>query len=239
MRNMIKLNEMQDDNTRLKDRAWAYCQLGMFKESIYELRKHVRLYPDDADAFLKLGYICDEAGDVNRSIRYYRFALKRFPDDAYIYTNLGFCYANYKKRTDLARVCYEKALELDPMNKWALNNMGSILQKEAKRAAALSYYKKSWYSAKCQKDQELIITHNLSWAYYRLKRYRRARALLERLQRIFPDNEAVCCDLGIVNYKIGQYGKAWDLFGKAIWLKPDSKHYRRLYRVARKKVVTQ
>jgi protein O-GlcNAc transferase len=211
----------------------------MHKEAIYECRKLVRMVPNDADSFIRLGYQCDEGGQTSKAIRYYRFALKKFPDYAHIYTNLGFCYERYKKRPDLALVCYEKAFELDPTEKWALNNMGSILDKEGKRAAALRYYKKAWHAAKCQKEQELIITHNLGWAYYRAKRYLRARALLERLQKIFPDNEAVCCDLGIVNYRIGQYGRAWDQFSRVLSMKPDSKHYRRLYRVAQKKVVAQ
>jgi len=240
MRNIIECKQSDYRKRRLKDRIWAYHALGMHKEAIYECRKLVRMVPNDADSFIRLGYQCDEGSQTSKAIRYYRFALKKFPDDAYIYTNLGFCYERYKKRPDLARVCYEKALALDPTHLWALNNLGTIFQKEGDRDSALRYYKKAWYSAWCDGgDEEYSVIHNLAWAYFRCKVYRRAWVILCYLVHKCPDSESIQCDFGVVNYKIGAYSRAWDMFSKVLSMKPDSKYYRRLYRVAQKKVVTQ
>jgi tetratricopeptide (TPR) repeat protein len=38
-------------------------------------------------------------------------------------------------------LCYEKALELDSSNEWALNNIASLLKDEGKRKESLKYYK--------------------------------------------------------------------------------------------------
>lgn len=236
MRNFIELNNRPDEKARLKDRIEAFHALGMHKEAIYECRKLVRLAQNDPDSFVRLGYHCDEGGEVNKAMRYYRFALKKFPNDAYLYTNLGYCYEHHKKRSNLARVCYEKALEIDPSNVWALNNTGALFQKENNRFAALYYYKKAWYAAKREGEVDYMIWHNLGSAYYRCKFYHRAWAILRHLLKKYPDNESVYCDFGMVNYRIGAYRRAWDLFAVALSLKPDSKYYRRLCRVAYKRV---
>lgn len=237
MRNLIECDQSSDRIRKLKACSEAYHVLSMHKEAIYECRKLVRLAPNDADSFVRLGYQCDEGGQTSKAIRYYRFALKKFPDDAYIYTNLGFCYERYKKRPDLALVCYEKAIELEPSHVWALNNIGTIFQRENNRFAALRYYKKAWYAAKREGEVDYAIWHNLGSAYYRCKFYHRAWVILRHLLKEYPDNESVYCDFGMVNYRIGAYSRAWDLFSRALSIKPDSKYYRRLYSVARKKVV--
>lgn len=237
MRKILESEAAVDLKQRLKDRVWGFGQLEMYKEAINELRKLARLYPDDCGVLFDLGRYSCEKGDGNRAIRYYKYAIKKFPNEPNLYANLGYTYKRLKKRPDLARICYEKALSLQPDNVWALNNTGSIIDKEGLFVAALAYYRKAWHSAKREGRVDYIIWDNLAWAYYRRKHFRRALVILRHLVEQYPNKDVLYQALGMVNYKLGAYDTAWDMFSIALSMKPDSRHYKRLYELAKKKII--
>lgn len=232
--------DLSDEKNRIRDRILAYTELGMHREAIRESKELVRLDPNDPSSFIDLGCSCEEGGQVDRAIRYYRYAIKRFPSDSRLYVNLGYCFEKYKKRDDMEIVLCEKALEIDPYNEWALNNIGATLDRKRKLKESLSYHERAYeackrkYGSVC--DQ---IVHNFAWALYRCKRYARAWLIYSYLIEKCPDKPHVVCDFGRVNYKMGMYHKAWDYFAKALVISPDSRHYKRLYKVAYNKINQQ
>ena len=236
---------VSDDNTYEKDkllgRAWGYSELGMHKEAVNECRKLVRLDPNDPSSFVELCFYCEESGDIEKAIKYYRYAIKRFPKCFHLYLNLGYCFEKYKKRNDLAAVCYEKALELDPNDMWALNNIGVMLAKEGKWKEAILYYEKAYEACEQSGMEAGQIMHNLAWAYYRIKSYRKAWRMFNSLIVECPDydNGLVHSDFGCVNYKMGDYCEALKLVERGLALYPDSRQYKRLYKVVSKKVSQQ
>lgn len=240
MRDYYFNEDKSDEKKRLLGRVCAYSELGMYKEAISECKKIIRLDPNDPSPFVDLGYNCEEDGYVDRAIKYYRYAIRKFPAPSNalsrLYTNLGYCYGKYKKRDDLEIVCCEKALKMDPYNEWALNNIAGILEKKGRRIESLLCYEKAYeackhkYGAVCDH-----ITHNFAWALYRCKKYTRAWLIYKYLVNECPDKPHVICDFGRVNYKMGAYGEALEYFSKALSISPG-RHYRRLYRVAYKKI---
>ena len=236
-----------DDNlsyekNRVLGRAWGYSELDMHKEAVDECKKLVRLDTNDSSSLIELGLYCEESGETEKAIKYYRYAIKRFPKCSRLYLNLGYCFEKYKKRNDLAAVCYEKALELDPNDMWALNNTGVMLAKEGKRKEAILYYEKSYeVYQKSDRSSGAQIMHNLAWAYYRIKSYKKAWLLLTRLTVECPDydNGSLHSDFGCVNYKMGDYREALKLVERGLSLYPDSRQYKRLYKVVSKKVSQQ
>lgn len=221
-----------DEKERLLRRAQGYYTLGMYKDAIEECRKLIRIDPDNPDRFLDLGSYCEDDGQIYKAIRYYKYAIKKFPDDSRFYANLGYCYGKYKKRDDTEMICCEKALEIDPYNEWALNNIASMLERKGSRKESLVYYEKAYEACKHKYGSVCDhIMHNFAWALYRCKKYARAWLIYSYLADEFPDRYHVICDFGRVNYKMGAYDKALDYFGRALAISPG-RHYQRLYRVA-------
>ena len=138
----------------------------------------------------------------------------------------------------MAAVCYEKTLELEPNDMWALNNTAVMLCKEGKRKEAISYYEKSYEACKQSGVEDGQIMHNLAWAYYRIKNYKKAWRMFNSLVAKCPDydNGSVHSDFGCVNYKMGNYREALKLVERGLYLYPDNRQYKRLYKVVSKKV---
>lgn len=222
---------------RLLSRAWGYSEIGMHKEALDECRKLVRLDIRDVASLIELGLYCEDSGETDKAIKYYKYAIKIFPECSRLYLNLGYCFEKYKKRDDMAAVCYEKALELDPNDMWALNNTAVILCKKGKRKEAVSYYEKSYEACRQNGVEDCQVMHNLAWSYYRLKDYDKAMVLYQRLLNNEECDKALTCySFGCVNYRTGSYRRARELFDRAILLCPDNRYYKRAWKAASKKV---
>lgn len=225
-------DQLSKEKCRLLERICGHSDLGMYKEAIEECKKLIKIDPDDPSAFRELGLCYEESGKIEKAIKCYRCAIKRFPKCSLFYVDLGYIFEKHKKLNKMAIVCYEKASELDSSDEWALNNIGAILQKEGKWKEALSHYQKAY---KVSKQNDYIL-HNLAWAYYHCKDYKKAWIIYNDLVKKNPDNAAMHSDFGCVNYKIGNYDKALNLFDKALMIHSNSRHYRRLYQVTSKKI---
>ena len=238
MVNRISQEELIQEKDKLLGRAWGYSQLKMHKEAMEECRKLIRLYPDDPWLFIKIGNFCEESGATEKAIKYYRFAIKKFPNCSWLYINLGYNFEKHRKRIDMATVCYEKALELDPHDVWALNNVATMLKKAGRAQEAVAYYEKSYEVCKRSGMKEGKIMHNLAWAYYHVKNYAKAWEIFCSLADECPDydNRYIYGDCGCIHYKMGNYRQALQLIEEGLLLYPNSKRYRRLYMVANKKV---
>lgn len=234
-------NDLSDEKKKLLGRIEGYSVLGMHKDAVVECKRLIRLDPNDPYPFVDLGSSCEDSGQVEKAIKYYRYAIKRFPTHSRclsrLYTNLGYCLEKYKKQHDEAMVCYEKALELDSCNEWALNNIGAILNKKGKWKESLSYYLEAYktckqgYGSVCDK-----ITHNLAWAFYLCKNYLMAWHIYSNLASECPEKKHVLSDYGCVYYKMKNYEKAFDLFDKARSMYPKVRYYHRLCQLVKKKI---
>jgi tetratricopeptide (TPR) repeat protein len=228
-------NDEKDKKNKLLSRAWGYSELAMHKEAIAECEELVRQYPDDPSSFIELGLYYEESSEPEKAIECYKYAIKKFPEYSYLYLSLGYCFEKYKKCNDMAMLCYEKALQLNPDDEWALNNAAAMLQAEGKWKEAVVYYEKSYEAFKRMGMTAGQVMHNLAWAYYRLKEYKKAWFMFDRIAIEDSDyaqgKNDMYVDFGCVNYKMSHYKKALELIEKAISLQPDRKRYRRLWKV--------
>lgn len=237
MRKNINDNEFADMKLRLSDKAWGYSDLHMRKEAIAEIKKLLKIDPNDYYSLNELALCYAESGREEKAMKCYRYMMKQFPNCAIPYVNLGYYYERIKKQKNVAALCYEKALDLDPKDAWVLNNVGASMAWEGKWEDALAYYKKACeISEQNNRKAPSHFLHNLAWAYYRCKMFGKARSIYEHLINECPDKAAVFSDFGCVSYKMGNYSRALDYFAKALEISPDSRHYKRLYRAAYNKV---
>lgn len=132
MRKRLNKEKLRHEKEKLQGRIWAYAELGMKKEAIKGCRELIMLDKDDPQAYMELGVTHADGGDIEKAIRCYKFAIELFPGYSRYYVNLGHIFERHKKRDDIAMICYEKALELDSDDEWALNNVGAVLTKEGR-----------------------------------------------------------------------------------------------------------
>jgi len=228
MERYFEHRDLPDEKERLRERALAYCDLDMYREAIAEYEKIIKMDSGDPWSYLDLGICLGDKGERDKAMKCYLMALKIFPRNSNLYLNLGYCFEKHLKRCDMAAVCYEKALELDPGDEWALNNIGSILQKEGKWKEALTYYEAAYAARKGDNNH---ILHNLAWAYYHCKNYKKAWSLYSKLIHEYPDRVSVYADFTCVNYRLGRIEEALGLLDNVLEQFPKNRHCRKLYKL--------
>ena len=124
-------------------------------------------------------------------------------------------------------------MELDPSDEWALNNIGAILQKEGKWEEALTYYEAAYAVRKGDNNH---ILHNLAWAYYHCKNYKKAWSLYSKLIQEEPEKVSVYTDFTCVYYKLGRIKEALGLLDNVLGQFPRNRHCQRLYRLIIKQI---
>ena len=232
--------EPTDVKQRLRERALAYIDISMYKEAIVEYEKIIKLDARDYRAYqsyIDLAITLEENKEIEKSIECYRDALKFFPDNSFLYTNLGYCFSKYSKRPDIAMVCYEKALELDPFDCVALNNIGSILARAGKLQEALSYFKEAMrVEYREGKMPGYTAAHNAARAYYLSKDYEHALILYGILKSSYPDKIPVCTEFACLYYRMGRLEEALEMLDSMLYQYPNSRHCLRLYNLIREKL---
>jgi tetratricopeptide (TPR) repeat protein len=230
-------DDTPDEKAQLAEKIGAYSHLGMRKEALDESKKLIGVAPDDPASFVELGLSLQENGEIEKAIKCYQSAIDKFPRYSKLYTNLGYCYEKYMKRNDLAVVCYEKAVQLNPDDEWALNNTGVMFQRLGNGKQAFCYYKKACEAAQEKYGYvELHLLHNFAWGYYLCHEYKSANFIFYQLESDKGYDPLYWADFGCVKYKMGLYNDALSFFEKAIRIQPKRRRFQGLYKLASRKV---
>ena len=115
--------------------AQASCQLGLtyLEQGILEkarppLEKALTLDPTDYWAHLGLSEYYRRTRDAAAALEEARQAMRIAPDDANVHNYLGIALETNRRYFD-AEKAYKRSLELDPMQRWAANNLGYLYEK--------------------------------------------------------------------------------------------------------------
>jgi len=98
-------------------------------------RRALHLDPEFADAYVNLGRLVHDAGDVATAVGLYREALKRAPDDAVAHYNLGLALEDTRKYT-VAVQHYREAIRVEPGFADAHFNLARLLEKLGRKSEA-------------------------------------------------------------------------------------------------------
>ena len=236
MATISRYNYSKDEKDRLLEEAWAFSQLDMHTDATKSCEKLVKIDKNNPASYIELGYYYEQNGQIEEARQCYCNLMIRFPEYHASYTNMGHYFHVYKNRPDIALVCYEKALDLNPYDNWSLNNIGTILQEDGLWEEALAYYEQAYEASDKEDEKNYDIFRNLAWAYYRCKEYNKAWRLFDELINQKPLDSSIRAEFGCVNYKLGLYEKTLLLFKEALSMVPDSRYYARLCNIANRKV---
>ena len=152
--------------------ALAYERAGRMDEALAQLRRSLDLRPASAEAWVAMGNIQRQLGDVAAAEQAYRTALAHQPRLAGVYHNLGNIEYSDRGRVQAAISLYERCLQLDDSMVQARNNLGQAYEAAGRPEEALEQYQRAVNDSLCWAhpwDSEL------GGAWYNLARLREKR----------------------------------------------------------------
>jgi tetratricopeptide (TPR) repeat protein len=195
--------------------AAAYHRRGQITEAIASYRKVVRLKPDWAEAYFRLGLVLREQERQEEALAYYRQALQLDPNyqvvQAELFSTRALIYHRQGKLEE-AIADYDRALELNRDSPRDYCNLGVALKAQGQLERAVACYR-----------QALKLNPHLAPAYNNLGLVLQSQGKLDLAIENFrvalqlePDLAAAYNNLGLARQEQGYIEEAIDCFQKAI-----------------------
>ena len=108
-----KLGKNEKAQEYLQKAADIYISREKMQDAEAVLNEILQISPDSVNVFNSLGVLYRRRGNLKTSLNHYQKALKVHPNEPHIHYNIGRLYFELKL-PDKARICFNKALELDP-----------------------------------------------------------------------------------------------------------------------------
>ena len=192
----------------VRTRDWANAEAA--------LQKATELDKDNVNAMLLLGQVQGARGSVDKALASCARAVQDNPRDVRSYLLMGILEdsrGNWQK----AQEVYQKALQVQPDNPLAANNLAfSMLEHGGNADVALSYAQ----VARRAMPDLAGFADTLGWAYYHKATYASAVELLEEAVKKSPQDPGFQYHLGMAYQQMGKGGLAKQHLQRALQLNP-------------------
>jgi Flp pilus assembly protein TadD len=158
-------------------------------------------------------------GEIDAALATWQTWTNAHPSDANAIMLLG-TLEDAKGDDPKAEADYKKALQLDPNNGSASNNLAYMMVEDGENMdVALSLAQ----TARRLLPDRPEPADTLAWVYYHKEDYRAARDLLEEALKTFPDDASINLHLGMTDAMLNDKSDAQVHLKKAISIAPNSK----------------
>jgi tetratricopeptide (TPR) repeat protein len=200
--------------------AFVQLQMKDFKTAVDSARKAMQLAPSSTSAALTYTKAEMALGEVDPAISTWEQWIAVHPTDANAYSILGGL-EDAKNDQERAVDYYKKALQFDPNNGIAANNLAYLMVDSGQNLdVALTLAQ----TARRQMPDEPETADTLAWTYYHKENYLGAKGLLEEALKTVPDNATMQLHLGMTDSKLNDKPNAVLHLKKAVSLAlPNSK----------------
>ena len=171
----------------------------------------------NGEALVKLGMVQSARGNIDQALETYLEGSKTNPKEMVFYLLAGNIYEN-KQDWDRAKQQYQKALEVQPENPLASNNLAYVmLQQGGNLDVAFAMAQ----TARRQLPDNPNSADTLGWAFYHKHVYTSAINLFKEAVKKEPDNALFNYHLGLAYARSGQAALARQQLDRVVKIKPD------------------
>jgi tetratricopeptide (TPR) repeat protein len=179
--------------------------------------KSIELDKTNGDAYLKLGQVYMRAGSPDQALAAVQQGLKDNPRDVALYIFLGELNEGRQFWSD-AKAAYQRALEIDPENPLASNNLAYLmLQQGGNVDVALAMAQ----TARRAMPDSPDAADTLGWAYYQKGAYTTAIELFKEALKKKPNSPALHYHLGLAYSKADQPVPAREQLKQVLKIDPN------------------
>jgi tetratricopeptide (TPR) repeat protein len=199
--------------------AAVQFQTGDFKRALQSSQKAMQLSPDSLDAANVYTQAEVALNDVDPAIATWQAWAGAHPNDAHAWQMQG-SLQEAKGDQSKAMEDYKKALQIDPNNAVASNNLAYLMVENGQNVdVALTLAQ----AARRALPDSPHTADTLAWVYFFKGNYYAARDLLEDALKTNPDNASMHFHLGMTYSKMSDKANAVMHLKKAAALEPNSK----------------
>ncbi len=162
-----------------REAATLYEQYNQIEEALKEYLLLMKLEPEVADHYFKIGVLFEKRDDPKRSYGYYKKAVKLDNDHAEAHEKLGLLLYRAKKAAE-ARSELSLAVKLNPSNSEAYFYLGKLHKDSGDHTTALTYFEKALNSP----DLKVKALVERGGSYMSMGNFERAISELSRAVRI-------------------------------------------------------
>ncbi|MGB8832322.1 MAG: tetratricopeptide repeat protein [Candidatus Sulfotelmatobacter sp.] len=191
-------------------------------------RKAIELDANNSDALLKLGQVQVAQGSVDKALALYQQSIKDHPHDIAFYILAGEMFES-QKNWEQAKTMYQKALEIQPDNPRASNNLAYLLLQQGGNVdMALAMAQ----TARRGMPDSSNAADTLGWAYFQKGVYQSAIDMFQESLRLSErrgggDDPTVHYHLGLAYQKVNQLGEARQQLERALKINPNDNDARK------------
>lgn len=193
-----------------------YFDASEFERAAEHLQAALQQYPDDPEVMKMLAHALRDR-DPSAALRHAKRAIEICPGDASNHVALG-SVQQALGHLDQAEIAYNKALQIDPVNADALNNLGTICKGRDENSRALGFFRAAIES----RDSFADAHYNLGTVLQEIGDTTRAIGSFERSLQIRPElNLAYRCLLDIYQ-ATGRREQAVEVVERWLTFEPDN-----------------
>lgn len=185
-----------------------------------ELRKAVDLDKNNADALLKLGQVQVAEGSADQALATYQAHVQSNPNDFRFYILMGELYES-KSDWDKAKDMYQRALQVQPDNPLASNNLAYVMLEHGGNVDVATSMAQV---ARRGMPDSPNAADTLGWAYYNKRAYNLAIDLFKqaiKLTKDDPEDPTFYYHLGLAYQQSNQPALAKQQFERALKINPS------------------
>ncbi|MFZ0420069.1 MAG: tetratricopeptide repeat protein, partial [Candidatus Sulfotelmatobacter sp.] len=190
--------------------------------------KAIELDKNNSDALLKLGEVQAAQGSVSQALALYQQSIKDHPREIAFYILAGEMYESQSEWNN-AKAMYQKALEIQPDNPLASNNLAYVmLQQGGNVDVALAMAQ----TARRGMPDSSNAADTLGWAYFQKGVYQSAIDMFQESLRLnekrgAADDPVVHYHLGLAYQKVNQPAQARQQLERALKINPNNSDARK------------
>jgi tetratricopeptide (TPR) repeat protein len=212
----LRLSHRLTDKDRLSVSAWYALANGDVERGIQSLREIIARYPWEVDAYLRLGYLCENAGRPQEATAVYKQGLLFDPEATDIRNALGFA-CSALGRYDEAIEAHRSYVQLAASEPNAHDSLGMTYNEAGHYEEALSEFERA---LALNPDFHFARLH-LGDVYCRLGSYKRAIAEYQRFLEVAPSD----WDLAVGYHRMALlYWRKGDLQAAEAAARQESRH---------------